>query len=96
MGRMDIYNQAINYGFSIFFAGEDWYDNIPQDIWGFIDGTIRPCARPWAESSPGMNLQKEVYSGYKTSHGLNGLSFGFRIMHSKKHKNTNEALGFTE
>ena len=69
-GRMDMYNRAINDRFSVFFAGEDWYDNIPQDIWGFIDGTIRPCARPWAGSSPGMNLQKEVYSGYKRSHGL--------------------------
>ncbi|XRB22835.1 DDE Tnp4 domain-containing protein [Pseudoscourfieldia marina] len=41
-----------------------------SDIWAFIDGTLRPCARPSAALFPGMNIQMTCYSGHKRRHGL--------------------------
>jgi DDE superfamily endonuclease len=37
--------------------------NLVCDIWGFVDGTFRPCCRP----SFG---QKQLYSGHKRQHGI--------------------------
>ena len=46
------------------------HGTIPVDIWAFVDGTIRPIAKPNAKSFPGLNLQQELYTGYKKIHGV--------------------------
>jgi len=67
---MEAHNRALNEKFENCFGDEAWFENLPQDLWAFIDGTLRACARPSSDVFPGLNLQKDVYSGYKRTHAL--------------------------
>jgi len=68
--RMCTYNMALNRRFEDSFSDEVWYENLAKDVWAFIDGTLRPCARPSSDAFPGLNLQKDLYTGYKKTHAL--------------------------
>ena len=53
---------ALNEKFGSCFGDEAWFENLPQDLWAFIDGTLRACARPSSDVFPGLNLQKDLYT----------------------------------
>jgi hypothetical protein len=38
-------------------------NEVMENIWGFIDGTVRPCCRP-------VRFQKTVYNGHKKVHAI--------------------------
>jgi hypothetical protein len=38
-------------------------NQVMENIWGFIDGTVRPCCRP-------VRFQKTVYNGHKKVHAI--------------------------
>ena len=38
-------------------------NGVMENIWGFIDGTVRPCCRP-------VRFQKTVYNGHKKVHAI--------------------------
>ena len=67
--RMPLYAQCIVAKLKSIYPQDKW-NLIPIDIWSFIDGTIRPCAKPSSRSFPGLNLQVDLYSGYKKIHGV--------------------------
>ncbi|XRB08755.1 hypothetical protein NFJ02_37g93100 [Pycnococcus provasolii] len=54
--RMPLYAQCIVAKLKSIYPQDKW-NLIPIDIWSFIDGTIRPCAKPSSRSFPGLNLQ---------------------------------------
>ena len=46
------------------YATAAWEAGMPDaSVWGFLDGTFRPCARP-------ISNQREMYSGHKRRHGM--------------------------
>lgn len=64
--RMPVYAESINAK----VANAGLNIATPQNIWGFIDGTLRPVSRPAVSAFPGLNFQREFYSGHKRTHGV--------------------------
>jgi DDE superfamily endonuclease len=57
-------DQVEDYAFYIYEKSIEDRDDIEVDkIWGFVDGTLRPCCRPCIG-------QKQLYSGHKRTHGI--------------------------
>jgi hypothetical protein len=62
MGSLD--RDRMNDDYLRMLCGVHFAKNeVMENIWGFIDGTVRPCCRP-------VRFQKTVYNGHKKVHAI--------------------------